>query len=180
MNNDNNHRIGAKFASTAVLTLALIAPSALFAGPVTFADGGGFSRTDDHGEFARRVDRAVDLIREQALEMPTCQAYFARLGVDLEAWLAPNRPPYVKPKSLNVAFSRRSAEPVCGGAQGRPPFEFLFVDKSCFRGRDVCALASLILHELGHLARRDTRDNEPPEFFVACRLSLCVDPARYD
>ena len=129
-------------------------------------------------EFAGRVDRAADLIRKQTLKLPKCRAYFERLGVDIEAWLAPNQPPYVIPRRLHVP-SGRSIEPVCGGAQGQPPFEFLFVDKRCFRGPDICALASLLLHEMGHLARRDTRDNEPPEFFAACRLSSCVNPARY-
>ena len=159
--------------------LFLITAPALLAGPLTFPDRGGVDRSGGNAEFAHRVERAADLIREQVLRVPTCRAYFARLGVDLDTWLKPNMPPHVVPKRLDI-FSRRSVGPICGGTQGHPPFEFLFVDKRCFRGRDVCGLASLMLHEMGHLARRDTRDNEPPEFFVACRLSACVDPARYD
>lgn len=129
-------------------------------------------------DFARLVDEAADLIRDQLATTPSCQAYFAGLGVDLEAWLAPEAPPFVVARPFTT-LPWRGSSPICGGAQARPPFELLFVDPRCFRGRDVCDLASLLLHEIGHLARRDTRDNEPPGFFAACRLSFCVNPARY-
>ncbi len=130
-------------------------------------------------EFASYLEQAAGLIREQMLEVPSCRAYFKRFGVDLGTWLEPSEPPYVVSRRF-AALPWRNTSPICGGAQGRPPFEFLFVDKGCFRGRDVCELASLLLHEMGHLARRDTRDNEPSEFFAVCRLSACVDPARFN
>ena len=165
---------------SAFLCLCVAQFTSLNAGPIVLRDASGGERPGVRdGEFAQHMDEAVALLREQLFAIPSCGAYFERLGVDLDAWLSPNLPPYVVPRKLSIV-PRRSISPVCGGAQGRPPFEFLFVDKGCFRGREICELASLLLHELGHLARRDTRDNEPPEFFVVCRLSACIDPARYN
>ena len=169
----------AALTSAALLFLANAATSILLAEPLAFQDDDDGRRSGPDSEFGRRVETAADLIREQALRVPTCRAYFARLGVDLDAWLAPDVPPYVVARKLGFSLWR-STQPICGGAQSRPPFEVLFVDKGCFRGRRICELASLLLHELGHLARRDTRDNEPPEFFALCRLSSCVDPARFE
>ena len=165
-------RAFARFVAAAALWL--IAPSPLLAAPLAFSGGSAGG-----ADFAWRLDQAADLLRRQALEAPACRAYFERLGVDLDAWLAPDAPPRVVARRLDFA-AWRGRGPVCGGAQGRPPFELLFIDPRCFRGRQVCELASLLLHEMGHLARRDTRDHEPPEFFAVCRLSACVDPARYD
>lgn len=162
-----------------VLLFAFGGASALIAAPIGLHDRGGRGAVSHDAEFARALENAIDLVRDQARTAPACLAYFKRLGIDLDAWLAPGVPPYVVAKRLNTP-SRRSIEPVCGGAQGQPPFEVLFVDKRCFRQPQICDLASLILHEIGHLARRDTRDNEPPGFFAACRLSVCVDPARYN
>ena len=175
-------RCGAQPISTptamAVICLTFAAASPLLAAPLTVGGPGHSQPSRSATRFAQQVDSAVDLIRQQVLEAPACRAYFARFGVDLDAWLSPDQPPYVIPRPLGFAPWRRG-ESVCGGAQSRPPFEFLAVDQRCFRGRRLCDLASLLLHEMGHLARRDTRDNEPPEFFLVCRLSRCVDPAKF-
>lgn len=133
-------------------------------------------------DFEDRLRDASDLIRDQALLIPSCQAYFLGYGVDLHEWLAPHRPPYVVPRPLGGPFSPPTADKrdaVCGGIEGHPPFDVLFVDPRCFPQGRNCDLASLLLHELGHLARRDTDDHEPFDFFAACRLSACVDPARF-
>ena len=45
---------------------------------------------------------------------------------------------------------------------------------------DTCDLASLLLHEMGHLAREDNKDNEPTHFFNLCHLNGCVNPAKFD
>lgn len=132
-------------------------------------------------DFPGRLERAVEEIREHVRSAPACHAYFDAQGVDLDAWLEPGMPPYVVPRQLRRPgrLPGRS-DRVCGAAQGGPPFEWVYVDAECFRHPRLCDLASLILHEMGHLARRDTRDREPREFFRACRLSACVDPGRYD
>jgi len=159
--------------------LVLSGASKLLAEPMTFRASDSGQRVSSHDmEFARRVENAINLLRKQAGSSPTCLAYFEQLGVDLGDWLAPGSPPYIVPRKLDF-FSRGNTRPVCGGAQSRPPFELIFIDKRCFRHLRVCDLASLLLHELGHLARRDTRDNEPSDFFAGCRLSTCIDPARY-
>ncbi len=185
-----SNRVALVPTAIASLALAIVAAHAAFAEPMALRQHsgmghggnghGGRSQPQTHDlEFVGYLEQAVDLLREQMLEVPHCRTYFEHLGVDLADWLAPNEPPYVVTRRL-TALPWRSTSPICGGAQGRPPFEFLFVDKDCFRGRDVCELASLLLHEMGHLARRDTRDNEPPKFFIVCRLSACVDPARFE
>lgn len=150
------------------------------AGPLALRDSAGSVRPSGRDvRFAQHFDEAVDLLREHVRVAPACRAYFKRHGVDLNRWLTPGSPPYVVSRKLHFS-SRRSVAPVCGGAQGRPPFELLFVDTGCFRKQKICDLASLLLHEMGHLARRDTRDNEPPDFFAACHLNVCIDPSRYD
>lgn len=169
---------GATLVATTLLCYAALTGSPLHAAPLALGTASGTPSTLPDARLAERLDEAIELIREQLLQVPACRAYFADFGVDLDAWLSPDRPPYVVPRKLGTVLWRRG-EPICGSAQDRPPFELLFVDPACFRGRRICELASLLLHELGHLARRDTRDNEPPEFFLVCRLSHCVDPGKF-
>lgn len=163
-----------------VLLLAHVLAGVPAARPMEFLHPGAQDRSSADGQgFSERLEAATELIRQQTLDSPTCHAYFRRHGADLDRWLTPDLPPYVVLRSLDAPFSRQS-ESICGAAQNRAPFEVLFIDPSCFRGRGICDLASLLLHEMGHLARRDTSDQEPPDFFIACRLSRCVDPSRYD
>lgn len=160
-----------------LVSLLVIDASAALAAPIAWEPPTPPASGSGH-RLSRQLDEAVQLLRDELFQVPACGAYFRRLGVDLGEWLSPDTPPFVVPRRLD-RFPRRTASRVCGGSQGRPPFELLFVDEGCFRGRDLCALASLLLHEMGHLARQDTRDNEPAELFLVCRLSSCVDPARF-
>lgn len=107
-----------------------------------------------------------------------CRRYFGHLDFDLEEWLVSNGPPYIVPVALD-RHRRRSWHQACAVAESRPPFSHLLLNKHCFQQKSACDLASLILHELGHLARHDTRDNEPADFFASCRLSDCVDPEKF-
>jgi hypothetical protein len=52
-------------------------------------------------------------------------------------------------------------------AQGKPT-----------REKKAEEVSSVILHEMGHNARRDSHDNEPPEFFRKCNLG-CAQPGRF-
>ncbi|MEM9597591.1 MAG: hypothetical protein AAGD06_25210 [Acidobacteriota bacterium] len=168
------------FRPIPVLLLLLAAPaSALVVQPIGPDAAGGAQRyATAAGGLEKKVQRASELLREQIRTAPACRAYFDHLGVDLDAWLAADVPPTVVPRRLRRP-NRWIGDPICGAAQAREPFERIYVDPSCFRGPRSCELASLLLHEMGHLARRDTRDNEPRDFFDACRLSFCVDPARF-
>lgn len=134
--------------------------------------------TSQETAFAQRIERAAEGIRQQLRTSPVCRDYFHQLGVDVDAWLDTNQPPYVIPRRLHTV-QRNEGGPICGAAQATPPFRFLFIDWHCFPRPRLCDLASLILHELGHLARQDTEDHEPRAFFMACRLSSCIDPGRY-
>ena len=147
---------------------------------MTFVNANEQDRVEGrHADFARDVGLAVASLRERAAESETCRNYFLGLGVDLDAWLTPHEPPFAVPRTFRPSWFRNS-DRVCGGAQHRPPFEVIFVDPTCFRGNKICDLASLLLHEMGHLARQDTQDNEPKDFFAACRLSACIDPGRFE
>lgn len=129
--------------------------------------------------FRRRVEVAAREVRSQ-LRGPrgrSCGDYFAERGVDLGAWLALEGPPYVK--EVGRDQGGRSVRQVHGSAQAGAPFEWVFIGGPGARSTDACRLGSLLLHELGHLARRDVTDNEPLEFFSRCRLSACIDAGRF-
>ncbi|MCG8459182.1 MAG: hypothetical protein MI919_23140 [Holophagales bacterium] len=172
------------FLCPAWLLWIFLVPGAALAAPLDLVDPVEGSRgirigAETHAALGERVAEAAEELRTHLADAPACRLYFQSLGVDLEDWLSPGGPPYVVPRPLG-RFSGRHRERICGGAQNRRPFEKVFVDWRCFRGTQLCELASLLLHELGHLARRDTTDHEPPDFFDACRLGPCIDPARYE
>ena len=125
--------------------------------------------------FRRRVEAAMGQIRAE-LGGPrgrSCRTYFSELGVDVVAWLDLTGPPFIK------EVPGRRGRDLDGIAQAGPPFQWVFIRGRGARSADACRLGSLLLHELGHLARRDVTDNEPPEFFSRCRLSACIDAGRY-
>lgn len=125
--------------------------------------------------FSQRVGDAVGQLRK-ALDTSRgllCRSYFTERGIDLEDWLDLYGPPYIKEVSLPRPRG------LCARPQQAPPFQWVFVVRQCTEPSDACALGSLLLHELGHLARRDRYDNEPPAFFARCRLSACIDAGRY-
>lgn len=55
---------------------------------------------------------------------------------------------------------------------------YIFLNPACFRKPDFCRLASIIMHEMGHLARQDTTDYEPEDFFRTCS-AVWVKPERF-
>jgi hypothetical protein len=99
-----------------------------------------------------------------------CGGYFEHKGVDIEAWTSAGGAPYfVQRKREGSKFGR-----ACGFAQKAAPFTYVHVNWDCFQKTGVCSLASFLLHEMGHLARKDTHDNEPAGFFEVCDLG-CAD-----
>lgn len=132
------------------------------------------------GLFRRRVKVAAREVSAHlgGVRGRSCRAYFAERGVDLDAWLTLQGPPYIKEVTRTAAAGRRLGRELRGEAQAGTPFEWVFIAGPA-RSADACRLGSLLLHELGHLARRDVTDNEPPEFFSRCRLSACIDAGRF-
>lgn len=106
-----------------------------------------------------------------------CTQYFSQLGQTLDTMIAPGGPPFIVFVPEGTLFSGSSPR-TCGTAQTGPPFTYLFIRESCFEKPDPCKLASAILHEMGHLARKDNHDNEPPEFFKDCNLG-CAKPGLF-
>lgn len=122
------------------------------------------------------LERALVLLRRSIRPGTPCHAYFRDLGLDPEVLLSPGGPPYV----TYLDHRAFPGEGVCAKAQAGVPFSYIFLNPDCpLGGDDTCAVASLLLHEMGHLARRDVTDNEPPEFFEACRVG-CLRPGEFD
>ncbi len=127
------------------------------------------------------IDEAMRVMREEMAKFKNqkacnrCVQYFAHLVTDLEEWAKPGGPPYITPQV------RPHGTPISVGgySQKQAPWEYLFIfdDRLGPRALKPCELASDILHEMGHLARNDSTDNEPQFFFDACRIG-CLNPGR--
>jgi len=142
--------------------------------PLIFADPLGLYTVHGDGRFKREIEGAIEQIRKDLANDKggCCAQYFAADGVDIQQWLQPGGPPHIVQSTQSVR------EGVCGWAQKGPPFSYLFVNWDCFRTPNPCRLASLVLHETGHLARHDTTDNEPALFFELCNFG-CTNPGRF-
>jgi Zn-dependent protease with chaperone function len=146
------------------------------ANPVNAVDPLGLYTAFGDERFKREVDEAFRRIRGGLERDENCCArYFSDRGIDLGAWALPGGPPYIHQRPR----APRNRPSACGWAQASPEFEHMFVNWGCFRRPDPCRLASLIMHEMGHLARQDTEKNEPPDFFRVCNLDGCVAPGRF-
>jgi RHS repeat-associated protein len=149
--------------------------------PLVFTDPFGLYTTHGSGGFKKRVDDGFAEIKkglDQAVD-DCCEQYFTNLGVPLRDWVTPGGPPYVREANANQKKALR-AQDACGFAQKGTPFTYFWIDPDCrsLRKPSPCAFASILLHEIGHLARKDTTDNEPPDFFKICRLG-CVRPGDF-
>ncbi|HET7436021.1 MAG TPA: RHS repeat-associated core domain-containing protein [Thermoanaerobaculia bacterium] len=133
------------------------------------------------GEKAR-IDEAIRTLLSELANNTTgcssCQQYFQGLKqfTNLKAWMQPGGPPYIgvitPPSGVSgAAHSQKAA-----------PWWYTWLYRRNFTPGNYllspCRLASLILHEVGHLARNDTVDNEPPEFFQKCRFG-CINPGEW-
>lgn len=147
--------------------------------PIQFADPLGLYTASGSGRFKRRIEDGFDKIK-RGLDDPDnecCKKYFMDLNVDIDAWINPGGAPYVLEATgqLKRALNRINA---CGKAQEGAPFTYLWITPDCFRRPGPCEVASILMHEMGHLARKDTTDNEPQDFFTACRFG-CVRPGDF-
>jgi hypothetical protein len=126
------------------------------------------------GPHAGRVERALEML-EAALgtkQAEACRSYFE--GLDWPA--AP---------TLVITTDAEFPRPVGAAAAIVPGEPWMAIQLNPRRLADeawprlgACELASVLLHEMGHLARRDTHDREPKAFFRACRLR-CLNPGRW-
>lgn len=88
-------------------------------------------------------------------------------------WLNRGGVPYVDFKD---SLARRDA---LAEAETKPPWETMWIKTSFGREAEACRLASVILHEMDHLARHDTGNSHPREFLDACTFG-CIDPESGD
>jgi len=155
-------------------------PEYLFAhgNPIVNTDPLGLYVASGSKKFREFLDNAFQSISEHLKndESRCCQEYFESFDVDIEEWARPGGLPYVveAPKS---AFA--GSKTICGKPHTKPPYTHIFLNETCTELPDTCKIASALMHEIGHLARRDTHDNEPPEFFKKCNLGGCVRPGRF-
>ena len=108
----------------------------------------------------------------------SCCKYFSDRNADLPTWTQKGGPPYIRPMNEDQIREAKKKGTVCSFAQKGPPFQYFWVNPDCFKKPNPCKLASLLLHEMGHLARQDTTDNEPGDFFKDCNLG-CARPGDY-
>jgi len=129
--------------------------------------------------FEKQSEVAMERIRDELdkSDKKCCKEYFSDRHLDLDSLTQPGGPPYIQAagKKLREAMTDRHA---CGAAQKKAPFQYLWLDFDCFKTPDPCRLGSAIMHELGHLARKDTADREDPVFFKVCHLG-CIDPGAF-
>lgn len=141
--------------------------------PVNFTDPTGLYTALGDDRFRREVDDAFDIIRRGLGE--GCCSYFHEHDVDLHGWALPGGPPYIHQDDGRRFSGQQNvcAFPVASTL-------YVFVNwPGCFATPNPCKLASVLLHELGHLARRDVgHDYEPSDFFKICNLG-CADPGRF-
>ena len=128
------------------------------------------------------IEAAFALIRSQMTKNTCgdCKKYFASQSnlQDIDKWTEPGGPPYV---STTVRSASASTD-VFAYSQNAPPFLYTWLYKDDFfpspKRLSPCDLASLILHEAGHLSRQDTTDNEPADFFKKCAFG-CINPGKF-
>jgi hypothetical protein len=126
------------------------------------------------GPHAARVDRALRLVKAvlESSSGAECRGYFEARG-----W--PGAGPLVI--TTDAAFPER-AEALATVAAGEPWSVIQLNPEKLAEGADPglgdCGLASLLLHEMGHLARHDKQDSEPRDFFQACHVR-CLNPGRW-
>ena len=153
-----------------------------------YADGDPIDASDPLGlytvigppDFQQSVDGAMGRIADaiQNNKNPQCCKYFSDRNIDLPTWTQKGGAPYiVKMNEAQIRAAEKKGT-VCSYAQQGSPFLYFWVNPNCFKKPNPCKLASLLLHEMGHLARQDTTDNEPSDFFKDCNLG-CASPGDY-
>jgi hypothetical protein len=130
------------------------------------------------GKHAERVYRALSLLQRLLRSEAACDCvkYFEERGWRISKGISNG--------GLLVIFTDvefpASAWDAHGLAQAQSPWSVIHLNPSklsetAWPRLDDCALASVLLHEMGHLARKDRADNEPADFFRKCRVKF-LDP----
>ncbi|HEU4890869.1 MAG TPA: RHS repeat-associated core domain-containing protein [Vicinamibacterales bacterium] len=122
-----------------------------------------------------QVDSAMDLIRKELEKKSGCKCvdYFKDLDVTVKTWASKGGPPYISTRT-------DLAGDIGGIAQNGAPWTYMWLNtnRAITERMNPCTLGSILLHEMGHLARKDTKDNEPNDFFNKCRMG-CIAPGSW-
>lgn len=122
--------------------------------------------------YTQKLKNALERVRKELRDNPSpaCDAYFqAQTNPAFKdfraALLAEGGPPYIMALDKPQGVGSDTA----AYAPPREPFQHMVIFKDFLDKNPIGnAVPSVIMHELGHLARKDTRDNEPQDFFKAC------------
>ncbi|MBI2568155.1 MAG: hypothetical protein HYV63_14090 [Candidatus Schekmanbacteria bacterium] len=132
--------------------------------------------------FTGKIEAAIAMLRQAFANNPReaceCTNYFSSQKNsayhDVDKWLSPGGYP-------NIVAALPTGNEL-GWAMGTPPFSNLYISTKLLDKMppDICTIASVISHEVGHLSRKDEKGNErePKEFFEACTFSGggCINP----
>jgi hypothetical protein len=133
------------------------------------------------GRYTDRVVRALKLLQRllDSKSGGACANYFEERGWSIRGGFGK--------KATLVIFTETefpgSAWDAYGLAQTQSPWTVIYLNRRKLAEQswprlDDCTLASILLHEMGHLARRDMYDDEPSDFFHECRVG-CLEPGRW-
>ncbi|MBI2569487.1 MAG: RHS repeat-associated core domain-containing protein [Candidatus Schekmanbacteria bacterium] len=152
--------------------------------PINLTDVTGYYSipTGTDPAIEERIHDAMTELREQMASTSciSCKEYFAKANnpqlKNMEEWTKNNgQPPYFMIKDRESTTEKD----IKGHAQKTMAFTNIYLFRDIFTGpMSPCTLASILLHEGGHLARMDTVENEPADFFNTCRIG-CVLPGRF-
>ncbi len=152
--------------------------------PLNAFDSSGLATImgSDKSPYTQRLKDALDFLRKELTRYPSpkCDAYFQGQPNPAfkdfrKALLAETGPPYIQAVDRPTGVS----SDVAAYSQKASPFQYMFIMKDFMDKNPIGPeVPSVILHELGHLAREDTTKNEPLQFFSDCRCGPSINPGR--
>lgn len=146
----------------------------MFGDPINSVDVTGLATVvgKANNPYTQKLKTALAKVRKELQNNPSpkCDACFqAQPNPAFKDWrtalLTDGGPPYIhaadKPSGVSTgtaAYSQKGA-----------PFDRMFIFKDFIDKSPINAkIPSVTVHELGHLARQDTKDNDPSQFFNDC------------
>jgi hypothetical protein len=151
--------------------------------PLQFRDPLGLIGIGSTTSFRNRIELAIKTLRAELINhcCSACAQQFASSPngalQNMCDWLTKDGPPYiyvVKRSPDQPSQDHGTIDTI--GFEVAKVFDDIFIRKPHFK--NPCELASLILHEIIHLARKDKGREEDLDFQTKCKIG-CLDPTKY-